>query len=39
MTMARSKGPARAVSAVAAEIISIVEDGARTGMWRSGALA
>ena len=39
MTMARSKGPARAVSAVAAEIVAIVEDGARSGMWRSGALA
>jgi DNA-binding transcriptional LysR family regulator len=39
MTMARSKGPAKAVSAVAAEIVSIVEDGARSGMWRSGALA
>jgi hypothetical protein len=39
MTMARSKGPAKAVSAVAAEIVSIVEDGARSGMWRSGVLA
>ena len=39
MAMARSKGPAKAVSVVAAEIVSIVEDGARSGMWRSGALA
>jgi LysR family nitrogen assimilation transcriptional regulator len=39
MTMARSKGPAKAVSVVASEIVSIVEDGARSGMWRSGALA
>lgn len=38
MTLTRSKGPAKAVSAVAAEIVSIVEDGARSGMWRSGAL-
>jgi len=38
MTMTRSKGPARAVSAVAAEIVSIVEDEARSGMWHSGAL-
>jgi LysR family nitrogen assimilation transcriptional regulator len=39
MTMGRSKGPAKAVSVVAAEIVAIVEDGARSGMWRSGALA
>jgi LysR family nitrogen assimilation transcriptional regulator len=39
MATARSKGPARGVSAVAAEIVSIVEDAARSGMWRSGALA
>jgi LysR family nitrogen assimilation transcriptional regulator len=39
MAMARSKGPAKGVSAVAAEIVSIVEDAARSGMWRSGALA
>jgi DNA-binding transcriptional LysR family regulator len=38
MTMARSKGPAKAVSVVATQIVSIVEDGARSGMWRSGAL-
>lgn len=38
MATARSKGPARAVSAVAAQINAIVEDGARSGMWHSGAL-
>ena len=38
MTTARSKGPAKAVSVVAAEIVAIVDDGARSGMWRSGAL-
>jgi DNA-binding transcriptional LysR family regulator len=37
MAMARSKGPARAVSAVAAEIVSIVDDSARSGMWHSTA--
>lgn len=36
MALARTKGPARAVSAVAAEIVGIVEDSARSGMWRSG---
>lgn len=35
MAMSKSKGPARAVSAVASQIVSIVEDLARTGMWRS----
>lgn len=35
MAMARSKGPAKAVTAVAAEIVSIVEASARSGMWRS----
>ncbi|MDB5858284.1 MAG: transcriptional regulator, LysR family [Ramlibacter sp.] len=39
MATARSKGPARAVSAVAAQIGAIVEDGARSGMWHSGALS
>lgn len=39
MAMARSKGPARAVSAVAAEIVSIVEDAARSGMWHLGSEA
>jgi LysR family transcriptional regulator, nitrogen assimilation regulatory protein len=38
MATARSKGPARGVSAVAAQIVSIVEEGARSGMWRSGTL-
>jgi DNA-binding transcriptional LysR family regulator len=38
MATARSKGPARGVAAVAAHIVSIVEEGARSGMWRSGAL-
>ena len=38
MALASSKGPARAVSAVAAEIVAIVEDSARTGMWRAGGL-
>jgi DNA-binding transcriptional LysR family regulator len=33
MAMSRSKGPARAVSAVAALIAEIVEDMARAGMW------
>jgi len=37
MALARTKGPGRAVSAVATEIVSIVEDSARSGMWRSGA--
>jgi DNA-binding transcriptional LysR family regulator len=39
MALARTKGPARAVSAVASEIISIVEDSARSGMWHSGGPA
>ncbi|MEJ8848520.1 LysR substrate-binding domain-containing protein [Variovorax rhizosphaerae] len=36
MALARTKGPGRAVSAVASEIVSIVEDSARSGMWHSG---
>ncbi len=36
MALARTKGPTRAVSAVAAEMIAIFEESARTGMWRSG---
>jgi LysR family nitrogen assimilation transcriptional regulator len=36
MAMARTKGPARAVSAVAAEIVAIVEQAARSGMWHLG---
>lgn len=35
MALARTKGPAKAVSAVAAEIVEIVEDSARSGMWRA----
>jgi DNA-binding transcriptional LysR family regulator len=37
MAFARSKGPARAVSIVAAEIQHIVQQSALTGMWRSSA--
>jgi len=37
MAMARSKGPARAVSTVAAEIVGIVEEAARSGMWHLGS--
>ena len=37
MALARTKGPTRAVSAVATEIVGIVEESARRGMWRSGA--
>ena len=36
MAMAKSKGPARAVMAVAAEIVAIVGEMAASGMWRSG---
>lgn len=35
MAMARTKGPAKAVSAVAAEIVQIVDDLGRSGMWRA----
>jgi tripartite-type tricarboxylate transporter receptor subunit TctC len=34
MALARTKGPAKAVSTVAAEIVDIVDDNARRGMWR-----
>lgn len=34
MATAKTKGPARAVSAVAAQIVQIVDDMARSGMWR-----
>ncbi len=34
MTFSKSKGPARAVSAVATQIVAIVDDMARAGMWR-----
>lgn len=36
MALAKSKGPPKAVSAVASQIVSIVEDMARRGMWRIG---
>ena len=36
MAMARTKGPTRAVSAVAAEMTAIFDESARSGMWRSG---
>lgn len=39
MAMAKSKGPARAVSVVAAEIMDIVADMARKGMWHAGSRA
>lgn len=34
MALSKSKGPARAVTAVAAQIVAIVDDMARAGMWR-----
>jgi LysR family nitrogen assimilation transcriptional regulator len=39
MAVARSKGPARAVSAVASQIVEIVADMARKGMWHSDITA
>jgi LysR family transcriptional regulator, nitrogen assimilation regulatory protein len=36
MAMARTKAPAKAVSAVASQILQIVDDMARSGMWRPG---
>lgn len=38
MELARAKGPGRAVSAVAAEIQALVDEGARRGMWHPGGL-
>ena len=35
MAHAKAKGPTRAVSAVAAQIVEIVDDMARAGMWRT----
>ena len=35
MVLAKSKGPARAVSAVAAMVVAIVGEMARSGMWRT----
>jgi DNA-binding transcriptional LysR family regulator len=37
MATAKSKGPPRAVSAVASRIVGIVDEMARKGMWRPGA--
>jgi len=37
MAMARTKGPVKAVSAVEAQILQIVDDMARSGMWRPGS--
>lgn len=38
MALSKSKGPARAVTAVATQIVAIVDEMARAGMWRpSGA--
>jgi len=37
MAMSKSKGPARAVTAVASQIVEIVDDMARAGMWRPSA--
>ena len=37
MALARSKGPARAVSAVEAMLVQIVDDMARHGMWHQTA--
>jgi DNA-binding transcriptional LysR family regulator len=39
MAMAKSKGPARAVSAVAAQIVQLVEEMGRRGMWHAGRQA
>jgi len=38
MPFSKSKGPPRAVTAVASQIVEIVEDMARAGMWRPSAL-
>lgn len=37
MAISKSKGPARAVTAVASRIVAIVDDMARAGMWRQTA--
>jgi LysR family nitrogen assimilation transcriptional regulator len=39
MALAKSKGPARAVSAVASRIVDIVAEMARRGMWHSDTAA
>jgi LysR family nitrogen assimilation transcriptional regulator len=36
MVLAKSKGPPRAVSAVASQIVQNVDEMARAGMWRPG---
>jgi DNA-binding transcriptional LysR family regulator len=38
MELTRAKGPGKAVSAVAAEIQALVDEGARRGLWHPGAL-
>jgi LysR family nitrogen assimilation transcriptional regulator len=38
MATSKSKGPARAVSAVASQIVEIVDEMARAGMWRPSEL-
>ena len=38
MALSKSKGPARAVTAVASAIVEIVDEMARAGMWRPTAL-
>ncbi|MDO8777879.1 MAG: LysR family transcriptional regulator [Burkholderiaceae bacterium] len=35
MELAKSKGPSRAVSAVSSEIVKIIEEGARSGLWNA----
>jgi LysR family transcriptional regulator, nitrogen assimilation regulatory protein len=37
MALSKSKGPARAVSAIASRIVQIVDDMALAGMWQPGA--
>jgi len=37
MALSKSKGPARAVTAVASRIVEIVDEMARAGMWRTGS--
>jgi DNA-binding transcriptional LysR family regulator len=39
MAQSKTKGPARAVTAVASQIVAIVDEMARAGMWRPGATA
>jgi len=38
MALAKSKGPARAVTVVASQIVEIVDQMARAGMWRPSGL-